>query len=232
MIQPIPAVAAPVQARFPVQVQVQALAPTPLMASSSTTMSAQSETCASARKRCHKVCAVSQCHPDEDAGVLWHNFPKEAHVAKKWVDACRRKDKVNPATAVICSLHFANDSYKRDLFGELTGRAKRKRLIKGAVPTLYVSLEDQAKLAEEQAQAKRRKILSKPEDIPDTDIFAALAFGSPLSLTSCSPPGSPLSGTTDSAPETLEQEEEEDTLVSNDRYLINTLHPLYQINYQ
>jgi hypothetical protein len=48
-------------------------------------------------------------------------FPKNPEIYKKWVQKCRRGDKWNPKTSVICSEHFTQDSFVRDLKAELLG---------------------------------------------------------------------------------------------------------------
>lgn len=50
-----------------------------------------------------------------------HRFPKDKAVRKGWIDACRRSDKFNPDASRLCSLHFTEDDYERDLQNELLG---------------------------------------------------------------------------------------------------------------
>lgn len=82
----------------------------------------------------HRVCAVATCkNPNH---VLYHRFPTDLDQQKLWVNACRRKDYINPKTATICERHFTPESYQRDLKNELLGLPLKKRLKKDAVPTL------------------------------------------------------------------------------------------------
>lgn len=58
---------------------------------------------------------------------IFHSFPKGKDLAsqtlrEKWVKFCRRVDKFNPNTSRICSDHFVNSDYERDLQNELLGK--------------------------------------------------------------------------------------------------------------
>ena len=64
---------------------------------------------------------------------------------QKWVNICKRKDKINPDNARICSLHFENAAYKRNLQYELLNMPvprNRKTLEVDALPTLHLPLSD------------------------------------------------------------------------------------------
>ena len=86
-------------------------------------------------KRKHRTCAVAICKSPNGPGILYHAFPKDPELRVQWIQACMRKDPINPVHAEICSNHFVEDDYDRDLKYELLGLPKRKRLKKDAVPS-------------------------------------------------------------------------------------------------
>jgi hypothetical protein len=40
----------------------------------------------------------------------------------EWINRCKREDKLNPETSRICSKHFVETDYERDLQNELLGK--------------------------------------------------------------------------------------------------------------
>lgn len=82
-------------------------------------------------------CAVLNCnntHRKTKGGpVRYHRFPGDVETRARWVKACGRHVQ-NCSTARICSRHFSDDSYERDVQHELLGLPTRCRLRKGAVP--------------------------------------------------------------------------------------------------
>ena len=71
--------------------------------------------------------------------VSFHRFPKNPALRKRWVAALKLKDVPNPDTSYICSEHFLESDFKRDLRAEMLGPAGRKRreLLDGAVPSVF-----------------------------------------------------------------------------------------------
>lgn len=66
-------------------------------------------------------------------------FPKNDELCKKWKLKCRRRDLLNPKTSFICSVHFREDDFVRDLKAELLGYTPKVRLLNSvAVPTLHL----------------------------------------------------------------------------------------------
>ncbi|QQP48733.1 Uncharacterized protein FKW44_009141, partial [Caligus rogercresseyi] len=56
---------------------------------------------------------------------------------KAWTIACKRGDSTfQPASSFMCSLHFTEEDYERDLMHELLNLPIRKKIKKGVVPTL------------------------------------------------------------------------------------------------
>ena len=76
------------------------------------------------------TCAVATCKPSEQ-GSKHHYFPQDKVSQKKWIFQCQRKDAFQVNTATICSKHFSEDAYERDLCAELTGRPPPKKVKEG-----------------------------------------------------------------------------------------------------
>jgi hypothetical protein len=68
-------------------------------------------------------------------GISYHRFPKDPIIRKKWIDACMRKDSFNPDSSCVCSNHFVDEDYDRDLRNELLGLPQKRKLKKEAVPS-------------------------------------------------------------------------------------------------
>ncbi|XP_022160850.1 THAP domain-containing protein 4-like [Myzus persicae] len=90
------------------------------------------------------VCAVSTCvnysaksKNEGRTDISFHRFPKDLFYQKQWIHKCKRADKWNPSSSFICSDHFKNDDYVRNLQAELLGYTpKGRRLKPDAIPTL------------------------------------------------------------------------------------------------
>ncbi|XP_067142191.1 uncharacterized protein [Centruroides vittatus] len=60
-------------------------------------------------------------------------------IRSEWINRCKRDDKFNPDTSRICSVHFVQGGYEKDLQNELLGVISlpvRKIMKKTTVPTL------------------------------------------------------------------------------------------------
>ena len=73
-----------------------------------------------------KVCAVASCTSPKEAS--FHRFPKNEKLSKIWLNACKRKDAVNVRTAYVCSEHFPEEDFERDLMNELLNQPTRRKL--------------------------------------------------------------------------------------------------------
>lgn len=83
-------------------------------------------------------------------------FPKDNELCKKWVLKCRRGDLFNPKTSFVCSVHFREDDFIRDLKAELLGYTPKSRLLKPvAIPTLHLP-KDHASLPMSQSMINRQ----------------------------------------------------------------------------
>ncbi|KAK4305940.1 hypothetical protein Pmani_014594 [Petrolisthes manimaculis] len=74
-------------------------------------------------------------------GPFNHEFPKDEEVQCKWIHLCKRDGEVNPSHARICSRHFEESAYERNIKYELLGLpvpSNQRRLNSGALPTLHM----------------------------------------------------------------------------------------------
>lgn len=82
-------------------------------------------------------CAVVGCNSShrktKGGSIRYHRFPGDATTRARWVQSCG-KYVHNCSTARICSLHFTDENYERDVQHELLGLPTRCRLKKGALP--------------------------------------------------------------------------------------------------
>ncbi|XP_043258306.1 uncharacterized protein LOC122400746 isoform X2 [Colletes gigas] len=98
-------------------------------------------------------CAVATCRNSHrrtrGRRIRYHRFPQIPEVRSRWVRACGRvplsngEIPFNIQTARICSLHFTNDSYEKDMEHLVLGLPVRSRLRRGAVPTIGVPVDVQ-----------------------------------------------------------------------------------------
>ncbi|KAK5646413.1 hypothetical protein RI129_004877 [Pyrocoelia pectoralis] len=92
-------------------------------------------------------CAVYGCGADNQAKAFsreakFFSFPKDKKVEGIWRHLCKRNDKFNVRSARICSKHFSDDDYKRNLKHELLPyKPKKYRLPKKeAIPSKNLPL--------------------------------------------------------------------------------------------
>ena len=86
------------------------------------------------------TCAVASCPSPSGQDTIYHRFPhQDASRTKQWLLACKRLDSVNPRTAMVCSNHFIQEDYQRDLRNELLGIPLRKKLKSSAIPRHHLS---------------------------------------------------------------------------------------------
>ena len=111
------------------------------------------------------VCAVAVCPSPKSSGTSYHRFPRDPDQRKKWVQACRRDDRLfNPQTGFVCSSHFQPSDFERDLQNELLGLPTRKHLKPGAIPSLKIrSFQDKKPTVAHQNRARLREKLERKE---------------------------------------------------------------------
>ncbi|XP_046427693.1 uncharacterized protein LOC124183344 isoform X4 [Neodiprion fabricii] len=120
-------------------------------------------------------CAVATCRNSHrrtrGRRIRYHRFPQLPEVRSRWVRACGRvplsngNAPFNIQTARICSLHFTNESYEKDVEHMVLGLPARSRLRRGAVPTVCVpvSVQPVTKMLVEDA---KRSLLKVPPPQP------------------------------------------------------------------
>ncbi|XP_056639735.1 THAP domain-containing protein 3-like [Diorhabda sublineata] len=117
-------------------------------------------------------CAVYGCgntyktRQQEHEYFIFHRFPKAKDLVsqtmrKEWILRCKREDKFNPDTSYICSVHFTEKDYERDLQNELLGLPLRKILKKTAVPTLGLYSKKSTSEASSSSISSREERLAK-----------------------------------------------------------------------
>ena len=72
-------------------------------------------------------------------GVSFHRFPKAKGLQKRWVAALKLKrlPERYAETGYVCSEHFVESDFKRDLRAELMGTPLRRTLVEEAVPSVF-----------------------------------------------------------------------------------------------
>ena len=66
--------------------------------------------------------------------ISFFRFPKNKDFCCIWLVKCARKDKIN-ITARLCSLHFTEDQFERNLRNELLNREIIQKILKNdAIP--------------------------------------------------------------------------------------------------
>ena len=98
----------------------------------------------------HKPCSVPVC-PFNDYDGPRHFFPRDKARREAWLRACRMRS-IPSAWSVICSYHFREEDYEKDLMFQLMGHKKQVSLNKDALPSLYLDIDPEAQTAEEKPQ--------------------------------------------------------------------------------
>lgn len=96
-------------------------------------------------------CAVATCQNNgrtsKERGIILHTFPKDIIRQRRWVHLCRREDKIVPKNSVVCSEHFNEDDYERDLKAELLKITPKRILKSTAEPHLKLPWSTENKCA-------------------------------------------------------------------------------------
>jgi len=87
--------------------------------------------CNNNNKKTQKFVANKTSH------ISYYTFPQDPGLIKEWVVKYYRADKFNAKFARICSIHFCEQDFERNLRNELLNITyARKVLKKGAIPSL------------------------------------------------------------------------------------------------
>ncbi|KAJ8935702.1 hypothetical protein NQ314_012679 [Rhamnusium bicolor] len=93
--------------------------------------------------------------------MIYHSFPKNKTIRDVWVQRCKRDGKWNPDSYHVCSAHFTDEDYERDLKGELLNIPLKKKLQSGVVPSVNLSsIQRQNNPLGESNQSKRKDKIS------------------------------------------------------------------------
>ncbi|KAB0804485.1 hypothetical protein PPYR_01455 [Photinus pyralis] len=111
-------------------------------------------------------CTVATCKNSlekskkEGKDIKYHRFPKDVVTAKIWAQKCRRDGQWNIRSCHICSEHFTDEDYERDLKGEMLGSPLKRKLKSTAVPTKQLPSLPQCSITNpryERAERRRNK---------------------------------------------------------------------------
>lgn len=89
-------------------------------------------------------CAVRSCANFRVKGKSnfhYFRFPKDKETQNRWIQLCGRKDHINPQTQRVCSKHFEQSAFQRNMKYELLGipvPPNCKAFKPGAVPSLHL----------------------------------------------------------------------------------------------
>ena len=73
-----------------------------------------------------------------DSDITFHRIPKDVNLRKKWIQNIKREGKLpKDENFLICSIHFEENCFQRDLQAELMGTKRKRLLTADAVPTLF-----------------------------------------------------------------------------------------------
>lgn len=85
---------------------------------------------------CAVAGCINSCRLQKKLNFIWHRFPKDNETRQKWINTCRRADSFSVDSARICSVHFDDSDYLRDLKSELLNLPPKRVLKPSSVPHL------------------------------------------------------------------------------------------------
>ena len=114
-----------------------------------------------------RTCAVACCKRPFPENTTFFSFPKKENIRKAWLLACKRKDFVNLKNAVICSQHFSDDCFERDLRSELLYKVIKRKLKDDSIPSLGLlpSMSISSNISEREKRSEARKNKSLVENL-------------------------------------------------------------------
>jgi len=117
-------------------------------------------------------CAVAGCSnwhgkaSCTDEALSFHRFPKDEALRKVWINRCCRKDEFNVDCTRICSKHFDDDCFIRDMRNELLGQPSRRILKDDAIPSRHLPYKTSPVKSPSRAQrALKRKSKCMLDDL-------------------------------------------------------------------
>ncbi|KAJ8868375.1 hypothetical protein PR048_029891 [Dryococelus australis] len=88
-------------------------------------------------------CSMQNCKnysTKTDSAVTYHRFTNYLVTRKTRIFVCKRKDIFKADTSRVCSFHFAENDYERDLQSELMGIKRKQTLKRDVVPHLLLPI--------------------------------------------------------------------------------------------
>ena len=130
-------------------------------------------------------CSVPGCNNDSRkakcATLSWFRYPTDIHLKRQWLERVRRANFSPTRESRVCSMHFGDDCFERDMSfldsfvasGELDAslasrRRRGKRLKPGAVPSIFPS---------RQAPSRRRSSVyldKKEKEAQEVSVYLGL----------------------------------------------------------
>ncbi|XP_033214389.1 THAP domain-containing protein 2-like isoform X2 [Belonocnema kinseyi] len=88
-------------------------------------------------------CAVPHCknaslrhaNNENKKRISYHMFPKDEFYKEEWISKCRRSTPYNYDNAYMCSEHFANDDFLREIKSESPHLPVKRKLKPDAIPS-------------------------------------------------------------------------------------------------
>ncbi|XP_022903981.2 uncharacterized protein [Onthophagus taurus] len=77
-----------------------------------------------------RSCSVSGCKTQFTKGTKFHKFPKDPTLRNQWIEVIGRKGFIPSESDIICSIHFTNEDYTINSFGN-------KVLKKNVLPSMF-----------------------------------------------------------------------------------------------
>ena len=123
-----------------------------------------------------RTCYVSHCGPPWPPDVSFHRIPRDKDRAKKWRAALGIADPDKMiANPMVCSQHFGEGDFTRDLNYELMHGEQRRKLKNTAVPCRFLKEGQKEKEAEEapRVEARRKRMERRQQQSMVQDLLDA-----------------------------------------------------------
>lgn len=89
------------------------------------------------------------------SSISYFRIPSDPRLRKIWVEACKRKDDWNPNNGFICSIHFDEEDFERNLMAEMNFAKKKRKLKPGSIPKKFLLPHHSASPRSPSARSKR-----------------------------------------------------------------------------
>ena len=91
--------------------------------------------------------------------ISYHKLPDNNELKKVWLVKISREDPKISKNSVLCSEHFEQDCFERDLKAELLGTKRKAKLKSGAIPNIFSHRvpEKKRRLTSERRQKEKEK---------------------------------------------------------------------------